>query len=53
LLGDASKARAKLGWSPEISFADLIAEMVAADVALAERDQLVVRSGHKILRHYE
>jgi GDPmannose 4,6-dehydratase len=53
LLGDASKARAKLGWTPEISFAELIAEMVAADVALAERDQLVARGGHKIFRHYE
>jgi GDPmannose 4,6-dehydratase len=53
LLGDASKARAKLGWAPEISFAELIAEMVAADVALAERDQLVARGGHKIFRHYE
>jgi GDPmannose 4,6-dehydratase len=53
LLGDASKARAKLGWTPEISFAELIAEMVAADVALAARDQLVARGGHKIFRHYE
>jgi GDPmannose 4,6-dehydratase len=53
LLGDASRARAKLGWVPEVSFADLIAEMVAADVALAERDQLVVKGGHTILRHYE
>jgi GDPmannose 4,6-dehydratase len=53
LLGDASKARAKLGWRPEISFAEMVAEMVATDVALAERDQLVVRDGHKIFRHYE
>jgi GDPmannose 4,6-dehydratase len=53
LLGDASKARAKLGWRPEISFAEMVAEMVATDVALAERDQLVVRGGHKIFRHYE
>jgi GDPmannose 4,6-dehydratase len=53
LLGDASKARAKLGWAPEISYPDLVAEMVAADVALAERDQLVARGGHTIYRHYE
>jgi GDPmannose 4,6-dehydratase len=53
LQGDASKARAKLGWTPEISFAELITEMVAADVALAARDQLVARGGHKIFRHYE
>jgi GDPmannose 4,6-dehydratase len=53
LLGDASKARAKLGWRPEISFEEMVAEMVAGDVALAERDQLVARDGHKIFRHYE
>lgn len=53
LLGDASKARAKLGWGPEISFAEMVAEMVTADSALAERDQLVARDGHKVFRHYE
>jgi GDPmannose 4,6-dehydratase len=53
LVGDASKARAKLGWKPEIPFTDLVAEMVAADVALAERDQLVARDGHRVFRHYE
>lgn len=33
LLGDSSKARAALGWRPSVSFADLVSEMVAADVA--------------------
>jgi GDPmannose 4,6-dehydratase len=33
LLGDASKAREALGWRPTVSFAELVAEMVAADVA--------------------
>ena len=32
LLGDASKARRELGWSPETSFADLVAEMVKSDL---------------------
>jgi GDPmannose 4,6-dehydratase len=31
LLGDASKAREKLGWSAEVDFKQLVAEMVAAD----------------------
>jgi GDPmannose 4,6-dehydratase len=53
LLGDASKARAKLGWQPEISFAELIAEMMVKDGALAQRDQLVARDGHETYRHYE
>ena len=38
LLGDASKARQKLGWTPETSFADLVAEMAEADLAEAKRD---------------
>ena len=33
LLGDASKARTKLGWRPSVTFAELVAQMVAADVA--------------------
>jgi GDPmannose 4,6-dehydratase len=35
LQGDASKARKKLGWKHEVSFSDLVSEMVAADLALA------------------
>jgi GDPmannose 4,6-dehydratase len=38
LLGDASKARAKLGWSPKISFTELVEEMVEADLAEAEQE---------------
>ncbi|MCX7978593.1 MAG: GDP-mannose 4,6-dehydratase [Bdellovibrionaceae bacterium] len=37
LLGDASKAKAKLGWSPKVSFKELVREMVQADLVLAER----------------
>ena len=38
LLGDASKARIKLGWVPTISFAQLVEEMVDADLAEAEAE---------------
>ncbi len=38
LLGDASKARAKLGWQPEIGFDALVREMVETDLDLARRD---------------
>jgi GDPmannose 4,6-dehydratase len=48
LLGDASKAHAKLGWSPKISFRQLVAEMAAADLKIAERDLLVHESGYKV-----
>ncbi|HTV51181.1 MAG TPA: GDP-mannose 4,6-dehydratase [Steroidobacteraceae bacterium] len=44
LLGDARKARRKLGWKPRISFAQLVAEMAREDLALAEREQLLKRS---------
>jgi GDPmannose 4,6-dehydratase len=53
LLGDASKARAKLGWKPECSFADLVKEMVAADLEIARRDAVVAREGFKTYRHRE
>jgi GDPmannose 4,6-dehydratase len=53
LLGDASKARAQLGWEPEIDFDTLVSEMVGADLALAERDALIEREGYRVYRHHE
>lgn len=53
LLGDASKAKAKLGWVPKISFEDLVAEMVREDLKSAERDELVKKHGYKALDHRE
>ncbi|MFH1873181.1 MAG: GDP-mannose 4,6-dehydratase [Pseudomonadota bacterium] len=47
LLGDATKAREKLGWTPRISFAELVAEMVREDLKAAERDELVKKHGFK------
>ena len=38
LIGDASKAREKLGWKPKTTFAQLVSEMVAADLAAARRE---------------
>ena len=38
LVGDASKARQKLGWKPKTSFAQLVREMVASDLAIARRE---------------
>ena len=48
LVGDAGKARAKLGWEPKVSFRELVAEMVAGDLKLAERDHLVANSGYRV-----
>jgi len=53
LVGDASKIRAKLGWTPEISFEALVREMVDSDLALAKRDALVAKEGYKVYRHHE
>jgi GDPmannose 4,6-dehydratase len=47
LVGDASKARAKLGWSPKVTFRELVAEMVASDLEAAERDQVVLKNGFR------
>ncbi len=48
LLGDASKAHRKLGWSPKISFAQLISEMVQADFREAERSVLAKKHGYPV-----
>jgi GDPmannose 4,6-dehydratase len=53
LLGDASKAKAKLGWTPEIAFEKLVNEMMAADLRWAERDDLARRHGHKAFQYNE
>ena len=46
LLGDASKAKKKLGWEPKTTFPELVAEMVREDMKGAERDELVRKHGY-------
>ncbi len=46
LLGDATKAREQLGWTPRTTFEQLVTEMVDADLKSAERDALVRRHGY-------
>src|SRR5205807_2635329 len=53
LLGDATKARTKLGWHPEMSFDTLVKEMVAADLEIARRDAVIARQGFKTYRYRE
>lgn len=53
LLGDASKAREKLGWVPKISFAELVREMVQTDLDLAKRDALIKHHGYQSMNFYE
>jgi GDPmannose 4,6-dehydratase len=53
LVGDASKARAKLRWEPKVTFREIVAEMVAADLEAAERDRLVHKAGYRVYNHVE
>ena len=53
LLGDPSKAKAKLGWTPQTSFDDLVAEMVREDLKSAERDELVKQHGYSSYSYHE
>ena len=53
LLGDPSKAKAKLGWAPKITFNELVAEMVREDLKLAERDELVKSKGYYANMYHE
>jgi len=53
LLGDATKAREKLGWVPTTTFAELVAEMAQEDLRQAQRDELVKRHGFSTFAHNE
>jgi GDPmannose 4,6-dehydratase len=53
LLGDATKAREKLGWTATTSFEQLVDEMVTADLESAERDDLVKKHGFKAFDYFE
>ena len=53
LLGDASKAKRKLGWEPKISFKKLVSEMVSEDLKLAQSNQLMLKNGFKSINNFE
>ena len=53
LLGDASKAMKKLGWTPKISFNSLVSEMVREDLSAAQRDELTKKHGYKTPNYNE
>jgi GDPmannose 4,6-dehydratase len=53
LLGDPTKAREQLGWKCEISFEELVKEMVAHDLEIAKRDALMAQQGFKTYKHHE
>src|SRR3990172_845609 len=53
LLGDATKAKEKLGWQPKVGFKELVSEMVREDLKEAERDQLCKKEGFRVMKYYE
>jgi len=53
LIGDASKARERLGWSPTHTFEELVHEMVWEDLAAAQRDELCRAQGFRVLQFKE
>jgi GDPmannose 4,6-dehydratase len=53
LLGDASKAKQKLGWESQTSFRELVSEMMREDLRSAERDELLKREGFRLHNRHE
>ncbi|MBU1713224.1 MAG: GDP-mannose 4,6-dehydratase, partial [Proteobacteria bacterium] len=53
LLGDPSKAKKELGWTPEISFTEMIAEMVANDCEEAVREYICNKNGFETPASFE
>jgi GDPmannose 4,6-dehydratase len=53
LLGDATKAREKLGWVPKVTFSELVAEMAREDLKAAKRDELIKKHGYTVFSRNE
>ncbi|MDA9339660.1 GDP-mannose 4,6-dehydratase [Polaribacter sp.] len=53
LVGDATKAKEKLGWEPELSLQDLVKDMMQHDVNLMNKEIYLKKGGHDILNNYE
>jgi GDPmannose 4,6-dehydratase len=53
LIGDSTKARKKLAWTPKFNLEAIIKEMVKSDLELFRRDKYLIDGGHKVLKHHE
>jgi GDPmannose 4,6-dehydratase len=53
LIGDATKAREKLGWKPDHDLQTLVSDMVASDLHLMQRDKYLTEGGFAIKNYYE
>lgn len=53
LIGDPSKAKTKLGWTPSVQLPELVKMMVANDIKLAEKEIYLKKSGYEVKNYYE
>ena len=53
LIGDASKAKNKLGWEPHIQLNELVDDMMSSDINLFKKDKFLIDSGYETLNYYE
>ena len=53
LIGDASKARKKLGWKPTYDLPELVKEMVQSDLELMKKESYLKEGGYSTLNYYE
>ncbi len=53
LVGDATKAKEKLGWVPEYTLEELVAEMMQSDLKLMKRDEYLKAGGYTIMNYFE
>ncbi|WP_034919534.1 GDP-mannose 4,6-dehydratase [Gillisia sp. CAL575] len=53
LIGDATKANTKLGWTPEYDLQDLVKDMMQSDVQLMQKEQHLQEGGYNILNYFE
>ena len=53
LLGDSTKAKQKLGWEPQVTFEELVSEMVRVDLDKAKCDEMVKEHGYQVFDYHE
>ena len=53
LIGDATKAKTKLGWVPEYDLTDLVEDMMSSDIELMKKQQFLKDNGYTIKNYYE
>lgn len=53
LIGDASKAKEKLGWEPKCTLADLVKEMIASDIEIFKKEKLLKDAGYDFIEQHD